>query len=144
MSDETIRFLPTLNAILNATSGILILMGFFFIRRKRVQAHRACMIAAVCTSILFLISYLVYHYHHGATRFTGTGMVRTLYLVILISHTILAVIIVPFVIITLRRALKGQFARHIKVARWTFPMWVYVSVTGVIVYFMLYHFYPVR
>ena len=144
MSDETIRFLPTLNAILNATSGILILMGFFFIRRKRVQAHRACMIAAVCTSILFLISYLVYHYHHGATRFTGTGMVRTLYFVILISHTILAVVIVPFVIITLRRALKGQFARHIKVARWTFPMWIYVSVTGVIVYFMLYHFYPVR
>jgi uncharacterized membrane protein YozB (DUF420 family) len=144
MSDETIRFLPTLNAILNATSGILILMGFFFIRRKRIQAHRACMIAAVCTSILFLISYLVYHYHHGGTRFPGTGLARTLYFIILISHTILAVVIVPFVIITLRRALKGQFARHIKIARWTFPMWVYVSVTGVIVYFMLYHLYPSR
>ena len=143
MSDETIRFLPTLNAILNATSGILVLIGFLFIRRRRIAAHRACMIAAVCVSILFLISYIVYHYHHGATRFTGTGIVRTLYFVILISHTILAVVIVPFVIITLRRALKNQFARHMKIARWTFPMWLYVSVTGVIVYFMLYHLYPV-
>ncbi len=143
MSDETIRFLPTLNAILNATSGILVLVGFLFIRRRRIAAHRACMITAVCVSILFLISYIVYHYHHGATRFPGTGAVRTLYFVILISHTILAVVIVPFVIITLRRALKSQFARHMKIARWTFPMWLYVSVTGVIVYFMLYHLYPV-
>lgn len=142
MSDETIRFLPTLNAILNATSGILVLIGFLFIRRRRIAAHRACMIAAVCVSILFLISYIVYHYHHGATRFQGTGLVRTLYFVILISHTVLAVTIVPFVIITLRRAIKGQFARHMKIARWTFPMWLYVSVTGVIVYFMLYHWFP--
>ena len=143
MSDETIRFLPTLNAILNATSGILVLAGFFFIRRRQIAAHRACMIAAVCVSILFLTSYVVYHYHHGATRFQGAGLVRTLYFVILISHTILAVTIVPFVILTLRRAIKGQFARHMKIARWTFPMWLYVSVTGVIVYFMLYHLYPV-
>lgn len=142
MSDETIRFLPTLNAILNATSGLLVLTGFVLIRRKRVAAHRACMIAAVCVSVLFLISYLVYHYHHGATRFPGTGLARTLYLAILLSHTILAVVIVPFVIITLRRGLKSQFARHIKIARWTFPMWLYVSVTGVIVYFMLYHWFP--
>src|ERR1044072_835444 len=137
MSDETIRFLPTLNAILNATSGILVLIGFLFIRRRRIAAHHACMIAAVCVSILFLISYIVYHYHHGATRFQGTGLVRTLYFVILISHTVLAVTIVPFVIITLRRAIKAQFAPHMKIARWTFPMWLYVSVTGVIVYFML-------
>ena len=143
MSDEIIRFLPTLNAILNATSGILVLIGFLFIRRRRIAAHHACMIAAVCVSILFLISYIVYHYHHGATRFPGTGLVRTLYFVILISHTVLAVTIVPFVIITLRRAIKGQVARHMKIARWTFPMWLYVSVTGVIVYFMLYHLYPV-
>lgn len=142
MSDETIRFLPTLNAILNATSGILVLVGFLFIRRRRIEAHRACMIAAVCVSILFLTSYIVYHYHHGATRFQGTGLVRTLYFVILISHTVLAVVIVPLVIITLRRAIKSQFARHRKIARWTFPMWLYVSVTGVIVYFMLYHLYP--
>jgi uncharacterized membrane protein YozB (DUF420 family) len=142
MSDETIRFLPTLNAILNATSGILVLVGFLFIRRRRIAAHHACMIAAVCVSVLFLISYIVYHYHHGATRFPGTGLVRTLYFIILISHTVLAVTIVPFVIITLRRAIKGQFARHMKIARWTFPMWLYVSVTGVIVYFMLYHWFP--
>src|ERR1044071_4641425 len=142
MSDETIRFLPTLNAILNATSGILVLVGFLFIRRKRVEAHRACMIAAVCVSILFFISYIVYHYHHGATRFPGTGLVRPLYFVILISHTILAVVIVPFVIVTLTRALRGQFSRHMKVARWTLPMWLYVSVTGVVVYLMLYQWYP--
>jgi len=142
MSEETIRLLPTLNAILNATSGILIVAGFFFVRRKRINAHRACMIAAVSSSILFLISYLVYHYHHGATRFPGTGWVRAFYFIILISHTILAALIVPFVIVTLRRALRGQFARHMRVARWTFPMWLYVSITGVIVYLMLYHFYP--
>ncbi|HKP88195.1 MAG TPA: DUF420 domain-containing protein [Blastocatellia bacterium] len=142
MSDEIIRFLPTLNAILNATSGILVLTGFFFIRRKRIRAHRLCMVAAVCTSILFLISYLVYHYHHGATRFPGTGLSRPVYFAILISHTILAAVIVPFVIVTLRRAMRGQFLRHMKIARWTFPMWIYVSVTGVIVYFMLYQWFP--
>ena len=142
MSEETLRLLPTLNAILNATSGILIVAGFFFIRRRRIDAHRACMIAAVSCSILFLISYVIYHYHHGATRFQGSGWVRTFYFIILISHTILAVTIVPFVIVTLRRALRRQFARHMRIARWTFPMWLYVSITGVIVYLMLYHFYP--
>ena len=144
MSDETIRFLPTLNAILNATSGLLVLTGFIFIRRKQVNAHRACMVAAVTVSILFLISYIIYHSYHGATRFAGTGLARPVYFTILISHTFLAAMIVPFVIVTLRRALRGQFLRHMKVARWTFPMWLYVSVTGVIVYFMLYHFYPAQ
>ncbi|HEX8183946.1 MAG TPA: DUF420 domain-containing protein [Blastocatellia bacterium] len=144
MPEEAIRILPTLNAILNATSGALIVVGFLFIRRKRVNAHRACMIAAVGSSILFLISYLVYHYHHGATRFLGTGWVRAFYFAILITHTILAAVIVPFVIVTLTRAVRGQFARHLRVARWTFPMWLYVSITGVIVYLMLYHFYPAR
>jgi uncharacterized membrane protein YozB (DUF420 family) len=139
-----VSFLPTFNAILNATTGILIVTGFILIRRRRIAAHRACMIAAVICSSLFLISYLVYHVGFGAgvTRFTGTGWVRTAYHTILISHTILAVTVVPFVIVTLRRALRGEFVRHRRIARWTFPIWLYVSVTGVIVYLMLYQFYP--
>jgi putative membrane protein len=140
----SIRMLPALNAILNATSGILIIIGYVMIRRKKVAAHRACMIGAVSTSIIFLISYLIYHFNVGATRFVGTGWSRPFYFTVLISHTILAVTLVPFVIVTLRRALKGDFARHRKIARWTFPMWVYVSITGVIVYFMLYHWFPSR
>ena len=142
----SIDMLPTLNAILNASSGVLITIGYVLIRRRNVNAHRACMIGAVVCSSLFLVSYLTYHigFGKGVTRFTGTGSVRTLYFIILISHTILAVIIVPFVIVTLRRALKVKFAKHRQVARWTFPMWLYVSVTGVIVYFMLYHLYPSR
>jgi putative membrane protein len=140
----SIRMLPSLNAILNATSGILIIIGYVMIRRKKVAAHRACMIGAVSASIIFLISYLIYHFNVGATRFAGTGWSRPFYFTVLISHTILAVTLVPFVIMTLRRALKGDFARHRKIARWTFPMWVYVSITGVIVYFMLYHWFPSR
>ena len=141
-----VSFLPTLNAILNATSGILIVAGFLLIRRKQVRAHRACMIGAVTSSSLFLISYLVYHvgFGRGVTRFTGTGWIRTFYFSVLISHTILAATIVPFIVVTLRRALKDQFSRHRAVARWTFPMWLYVSVTGVIVYFMLYHWFPAQ
>ena len=141
-----VSFLPTFNAMLNAASGILIVTGFLLIRRKRIAAHRACMIGAVTCSSLFLISYLVYHVGFGAgvTHFAGTGLVRTVYHTVLISHTILAVTVVPFVIVTLRRALRGEFARHRKVARWTFPIWLYVSVTGVIVYLMLYHLYPSR
>lgn len=140
----SVSFLPTFNAMLNATSGILIVIGFILIRRKRIAAHRACMIGAVTCSSLFLISYLVYHVGFGAgvTRFNGTGWVQTAYHTILISHTILAVTVVPFVIVTLRRALRTEFIRHRKVARWTFPIWLYVSVTGVIVYLMLYHLYP--
>lgn len=140
----SINFLPTLNAILNATSGILITIGFFLIRRKRIAAHRACMIGAVVCSSLFLISYLVYHvgFKAGVTKFTGTGWVRPVYFGILISHTILAVIIVPFVVVTLTRALRGRFILHRRIARWTFPMWLYVSVTGVIVYLMLYQIFP--
>ena len=142
----SVSFLPTFNAILNAYSGILIAVGFLFIKKGNIKAHRACMIGAVCCSSLFLISYVVYHVGFGAgvTRFAGTGGVRTLYHIILISHTILAVTVVPFVIVTLRRALRGEFLRHRAVARWTFPIWMYVSVTGVIVYLMLYHLYPSR
>ena len=141
----SVSFLPTFNAMLNATSGILIVIGFIMIRRRRIAAHRACMLSAVACSSLFLISYVVYHVGFGAgvTRFAGTGWVRTAYHTILISHTILALTVLPFVIVTLKRALGRDFIRHRRIARWTFPMWLYVSVTGVIVYLMLYHFYPV-
>lgn len=137
-----INILPTINAILNGTSAVLIVAGFAFIKRKNINAHRACMIAAVITSTLFLISYLTYHYYHGITRFTTPGLPKTAYLTILGTHTVLAALIVPFIIVTLYRALTRRFVKHRAVARWTFPMWLYVSVTGVVVYLMLYHFFP--
>jgi uncharacterized membrane protein YozB (DUF420 family) len=136
--------LPHLNAILNATSGLLLVTGYLFIRRRQITAHRNCLIAALVTSTLFLVSYLTYHYYHGSTRFTGQGTVYYVYISILISHTILATVIVPFVGVTLYRAARGQFSRHMRIARWTFPMWLYVSVTGVVVYLMLYQIYPAR
>jgi uncharacterized membrane protein YozB (DUF420 family) len=136
--------LPHLNAFLNFSSFVLLTSGYFFIRRKNVIAHRNCQVAAVVVSVVFLISYLTYHSQHGATRFTGQGIVRPIYFTILITHTILAAVIVPFVIITLRRARRGDFLRHRAIARWTLPMWIYVSVTGVVVYLMLYHLYPAR
>ena len=141
-----IQCFPPFNAALNAITGILIVSGFLLIRRKKVALHRACMISAVISSSLFLISYVTYHIGYGAgvTRFAGTGWVRPLYLVILISHTTLAVTVVPFVIVTLTRALRGKFLRHRAIARYTFPIWLYVSVTGVIVYVMLYQLYPSR
>jgi putative membrane protein len=138
----SISDLPTLNAILNTTSAILLTIGYLLIRRKKIRAHRAFMIAAFATSTLFLISYLTYHYHHGATRFQGQGAVRVVYLTILLTHTILATAIVPMIFITFARALREKFDRHRKIARWTLPLWLYVSVTGVIVYLMLYHIYP--
>lgn len=104
--------------------------------------HRACQIAAFCTSTVFLVSYLTYHYFHGTTRFAGQGIARPLYFTILISHTILAIVIVPLVLVTLYRAARGDFERHRKIARWTLPIWLYVSVTGVVVYLMLYQIYP--
>lgn len=134
--------LPHLNATLNASSFILLTSGYFFIRRRRVKAHRNCQLLALAASILFLISYVVYHQHHGTTRFAGQGTARTVYFTILTTHTILAVVIVPFVIVTFRRALRGDFLRHRALARWTLPMWLYVSITGVLVYLMLYHLYP--
>jgi uncharacterized membrane protein YozB (DUF420 family) len=139
---EYIPFLPHVNAILNSTSAVLLLAGFSFIRRGRIQAHRNCQVAAVVTSTLFLISYLTYHYYHGATRFAGQGLVRPLYFTILTTHTILAVVIVPLILITLYRATRRDFIRHRRLARVTLPLWLYVSVTGVIVYLMLYHIYP--
>jgi len=139
---DYIPFLPHLNAILNSTSAVLLLSGYSFIRRGKVRAHRNCQVTAVVTSTLFLISYLTYHYFHGSTRFTGQGIVRPVYFVILISHTILAVVIVPLILITIYRATRGDFDRHRRIARWTLPLWLYVSITGVIVYLMLYQIYP--
>jgi uncharacterized membrane protein YozB (DUF420 family) len=137
-----IPYLPHLNAVLNSTSALLLLAGFRFIRHGRILAHRNCQVTAFVTSTLFLVSYLTYHYYHGATRFAGQGPVRPLYFAILITHTILAVVIVPLILVTLYRAARKDFIRHRRIARWTLPLWLYVSITGVIVYLMLYHLYP--
>lgn len=139
---EYISYLPHLNACLNGTSALLLLTGYSFIRARNVVAHRACQIAALVISILFLASYLTYHYHHGATRFQGTGVARPIYFTILTSHTILAMVIVPLVILTFYRAFRKDFVRHRRIARVTLPIWLYVSITGVIVYLMLYQIYP--
>jgi len=139
---DYISYLPHVNAFLNGTSAVLLFTGYSFIRARNVIAHRACQIAALIVSSLFLVSYLFYHYHHGTTRFLGVGFVRPVYFTILTTHTILAVVIVPLIFLTFYRALRGDFIRHRRIARITLPLWLYVSVTGVIVYLMLYHFYP--
>lgn len=139
---DYISYLPHVNACLNGTSAILLFSGYSFIRTRNVIAHRACQIAALCVSLLFLASYLTYHYHHGATRFLGTGLARPIYFTVLTSHTILAIVIVPLVILTFYRAFRGDFVRHRRIARITLPLWLYVSITGVIVYLMLYQVYP--
>jgi uncharacterized membrane protein YozB (DUF420 family) len=136
--------LPHVNAVLNSTSGLLLLAGYYFIRRRRVTAHLRCMVAALVVSSMFLASYLVYHFNHGSTRFAGQGAIRPIYFTILLTHTALAVVIVPLILVTLRRAWRGQFDRHSRVARWTLPLWAYVSVTGVVVYLILYQLYPSR
>ena len=130
--------LPTLNALLNTVSAVLLISGYTLIRRGKVQAHRTCMLAAFATSTLFLISYLVYHASVGSVPFTGQGPVRTLYFTILISHIALAVLVPPLALVTLTYGLRRRFDRHRRIARWTLPVWLYVSVTGVIVYAMLY------
>jgi len=130
--------LPTLNALLNTVSAALLISGYALIRQGRVQAHRTCMLAAFATSTLFLISYLVYHANVGSVPFTGQGAVRTLYFTILISHIILAALVPPLALVTLNHGLRQRFDRHRRIARWTLPVWLYVSVTGVIVYAMLY------
>ncbi len=137
-----ISSLPTLNAMLNSLSVIFLTTGYFFIRRKKISHHRICMVAAFITSILFLTSYIVYHLHAGRTTFPEVGWVKTLYLAILLTHTVLAASVPILAIITLTRALRQQWEKHRKIARWTFPIWLYVSVTGVIIYWMLYHLYP--
>jgi uncharacterized membrane protein YozB (DUF420 family) len=133
-----LNVLPAINACLNALSAILLVTGYTFIRRGDLKAHRFCMVTAFTVSVVFLISYLVHHYLAGIILYQGHGWVRPLYFFILTTHTILAVLVPVLAIITLRRALKGDFARHKKIARITLPIWLYVSVTGVVVYFMLY------
>jgi len=139
---EQFAFFPALNATLNGTSALLLVAGRALIAQGKVAAHRACMIAAVTTSALFLACYLFFHYEVGNVRFLGQGWSRPLYFSILISHTTLAIVNVPLIIITLTRGLRGRYPQHRAIARWTFPLWLYVCVTGVIVYFMLYQWFP--
>jgi uncharacterized membrane protein YozB (DUF420 family) len=134
---------PVINASLNGASAVLLLSGHSMIKRGRMAAHRALMLIAIVTSSLFLASYLYYHWHVGSVPFQGQGWSRPVYFTILTSHTILAAVIVPLVIITLIRALRERFDRHRAIARWTYPLWLYVSVTGVVIYFMLYRWFVV-
>lgn len=134
--------LPHLNAALNTLCTAFLLTGFACIRARRIPAHRACMIGAFITSCLFLVSYLTYHAQVGTTRFTAQGWIRPLYFTLLTSHTVLAAAIVPLAIVTLRRGLRRDDQRHRRLAHWTLPVWLYVSVTGVVIYAFLYHLYP--
>jgi uncharacterized membrane protein YozB (DUF420 family) len=134
----TVHDLPAVNASLNALSGLLLLTGYVMIRTGRVQQHRRCMIAAFITSSIFLVCYIVYHAQVGSVPFTRQGFVRPMYFTILVTHVTLAAAVVPLALVTLSRGLKGRYPQHIRVARWTFPIWLYVSVTGVLVYVLLY------
>jgi uncharacterized membrane protein YozB (DUF420 family) len=134
-----ISILPSINAFLNATAAVLLTWGYTLIRRKRVETHRKVMQTAFGVSCLFLVCYLVYHYQVGSVRFPKTGPIRTIYLSILATHTVLAATVPVLAIITLRRGRAGRYEKHRQIARWTFPIWLYVSVTGVVVYVMLYH-----
>ena len=136
MIDYTL--LPAVNASLNALSTVFLTTGWILIRRRQIERHRLCMLSALATSVLFLTSYLVYHAKVGSVPFPGQGAVRTIYFTILITHVILAATIVPLALVTLSRALARRFDRHRRIARWTLPIWLYVSVTGVVIYLMLY------
>jgi len=137
----TVRDLPTLNATLNLLATVLLLVGYRYIRAGRIEAHRTCMLAAFGCSVLFLLSYLVYHAYVGSVPFPGTGWVRGFYFAVLISHIILAAFVPWLAIVTLYRGLKMERERHRRIARWTFPIWIYVSITGVVIYVMLYVLY---
>jgi uncharacterized membrane protein YozB (DUF420 family) len=139
---EQYTYFPALNASLNGTSAVLLLTGRMLIAKRRMAAHRVCMIAAVAASALFLICYLFFHWKVGNILFLGQGWARPVYFAILISHVTLAIVIVPMTIVTLSRGLKARYDKHRAIARWTWPLWMYVSVTGVIVYFMLYRWFP--
>ena len=147
---DLLQIFPHLNATLNALSGVFLLCGFYFIMRQQIARHRFCMLAASCVSALFLVGYLTHHairtyyFGLGPTKFTGEGIIRPIYFTILTSHTILAAIIGPFVIVTLRRGLKGMYEKHKKIARYVYPIWLYVSITGVVVYILLYQIYTAR
>ena len=134
----TLHDLPAVNATLNALSGVLLTIGYVLIRSRRIEQHRVCMLAAFVTSSLFLICYIVYHAQVGSVPFTRQGFVRPLYFTILITHVTLAATVLPLALVTLSRGLKGRFDKHRRIARWTFPIWLYVSVTGVLVYVLLY------
>jgi uncharacterized membrane protein YozB (DUF420 family) len=142
MITEQYAYFPALIASLNGASAVLLGTGRYLISRNRIAAHRACMIAAVISSAVFLACYVYFHAHVGDIRFLGPHMWHVIYLVVLIPHVILAIVIVPMVIITLSRGLRARYDRHRAIARWTFPLWMYVSVTGVLVYFMLYQWFP--
>lgn len=131
--------LPAVNAALNATSAVLLTAGWALVRRRRLRAHRACMLAAFAVSTLFLVSYVVYHANAGSRPFTGLGPVRVVYFTLLLTHVVLAAAIVPLALLTIYRALSRRLDRHVRIARWTLPIWLYVSVTGVVIYWMLYH-----
>jgi uncharacterized membrane protein YozB (DUF420 family) len=133
--------LPALNATLNGTSAIFLTIGYIFIRRRRVMPHKRCMLAALVTSTLFLTSYVIYHANTGSRPFAGIGPVRYVYFSILITHVLLAMTILPLAIVTATRGLRAQYDRHVRIARWTLPLWLYVSVTGVVIYLMLYRMY---
>jgi len=132
---------PALNATLNATSAVLLSTGYAMIRRGRVLAHKTCMGLAFACSTAFLVSYVIYHVKVGSVPFRGQGWIRPVYFALLISHVVLAAAILPLAVVTLSRALREQFDRHKRIARWTLPLWLYVSVTGVVIYFLLYHLY---
>ena len=140
----TIHDLPAVNATLNAISGILLCAGYLLIRARRIEQHRRCMIAAFTASALFLVSYVVYHAQVGSVRFTRQGLVRPLYFTILVTHVTLAAAVLPLAILTLSRGLQARYPKHRAIARWTLPIWLYVSVSGVVVYVMLYQLYPPR
>ncbi len=142
MSDDFIRQLPSLNALLNATSAVLVTAAWIAIRRGVRKAHIALMVAALLTSTLFLTSYLIYHAVHGSTRFEAPPLIRSLYLAILLTHTVLAAVIVPLILTLVVWATRGRYEKHKRLARWVTPLWLYVSVTGVIIYLMLYHIGP--
>ena len=135
----TLSDLPALNATLNGLAAVLLTCGYLFIRRGERGRHKLCMLAAFGTSTLFLISYVVYHANVGSRPFAGVGRVRLVYFTILITHVVLAAAILPLALITLNRALRARFDQHVRIARWTLPIWLYVSVTGVVIYAMLYH-----
>ena len=137
-TELSVHDLPALNASLNAISGVLLIAGYLLIRARRIQEHRRCMLAAFTASSLFLVSYVVYHAQVGSVPFTRQGVVRPIYFTILVTHVTLAVVVLPMAIVTLSRGLKARFDRHRAIARWTLPIWLYVSVTGVLVYVLLY------
>ena len=133
--------LPALNATLNGVAGLFLLAGYAFIKHRHIGAHRACMLSAFAASALFLVSYVIYHANAGSKPFPGTGPIRALYFSILITHVVLAAVILPMAIVTLSRALRERFDLHVPLARWTLPIWLYVSVTGVVIFVMLYRLY---